>query len=210
MRPRSSSYVGIATFPLAVLALHQLRYLLAYGSGAEQALQAQGHAYFSALAPLMVVTLACGAGAYLGRLSDHWRGARVEPVVRTRRLWLACALALVAVYMTQETLEGWFATGHPGGLDGVFGNGGWWSLPLAGVLGGVLALLMRGGRRVARAVAETAAETSAITRRIGTLRIRARAVPAFALLERSVGAIGAPLALCAAERGPPRASLAHA
>ena len=38
------------------------------------------------------------------------------------------AVGLLAVYAGQELLEGLFATGHPQGLVGIFGDGGLWVL----------------------------------------------------------------------------------
>ncbi|MDQ8047237.1 MAG: hypothetical protein REI11_21705, partial [Patulibacter sp.] len=157
LRRRSSTYLGIAAFPLAVLGVHHLRFLLAYGTNTGEVLRAEGHAYLGALGPLLIVLIASAVGAYLGRLADHWRGSEPEWAVRTRRLWLVATLALVAVYSTQETLEGFLATGHPGGLEGVFGNGGLWAVPAAALFAGGLALLMRGHRRVVRAVAAAGA-----------------------------------------------------
>ena len=64
-------------------------------------------------------------------------------------LWLACSAALVAIFATQEFLEGLFATGHPAGLVGIFGFGGWWSIPAALCVGLVLAAVFHGARWVA-------------------------------------------------------------
>jgi hypothetical protein len=204
LRRRSSTYVGIAAFPLAALGVHQLRYLLAYGSHTGAELRAQGHAYLGAFGPFVIVLIAAAAGAYLGRLADHWRGTQSERSVRVRRLWLAATLALVAVYATQETLEGLLATGHPGGLAGVFGHGGLWALPSAAVLGGGLALLMRGGQRAARVVA--AAGVAA--RRLRSVRPLIAPTPVLVLVSRVVAAPSALLARRLAGRGPPVA-LAH-
>jgi hypothetical protein len=199
MRARSSTYVGIAVFPLAVLAVHHLRYLIAYGADATGALQAQGHAYLGAMAPLIVVTFASAVGGFLGKLAEHWKGAEAERAVRTRRLWLAATLALVAVYAGQESLEGLLASGHPGGLTGIFGNGGWWAIPAAAAFGGGLSLLMRGGQRLVHAVAAA---------RVRSARPALPRPLVFATQLASVAlAPAAPLARRGAGRAPP--ALAH-
>ena len=46
-----ASLRGAALMPAAALAVHQLRYALAFGDGAPQALSAQGHAYLTSIAP---------------------------------------------------------------------------------------------------------------------------------------------------------------
>jgi hypothetical protein len=195
MRARSSTYVGIAVFPLAVLAVHHLRYVIAYGADATGALQSQGHAYLGALAPLLVVTFAAAVGGFLGKLAERWNGAEAERSVRTRRLWFAATLALIAVYAGQESLEGVLASGHPGGLTGVFGHGGLWAIPGALAFGGGLALLMRGGQRLVQAVTA------------GRIRAARAALPralSFATPLVSVAfAPAAPLARLGAGRAPP-------
>ena len=62
------------------------------------------------------------------------------------------------MYTTQEFLEGLFATGHPAGLAGIFGYGGWWSIPAALAVGLVLAAAFHGARWVLHAVAERHAQ----------------------------------------------------
>ena len=57
---------------------------------------------------------------------------------------MAATLALVAVYTAQELIEGALASGHPPGLEGVVGAGGWAALPIAAVLGVGVALLLHG------------------------------------------------------------------
>ena len=46
-------------------------------------------------------------------------------------VWVLAAAALLALYVAQELLEELFATGHPSGVAGVFGHGGWWAIPLS-------------------------------------------------------------------------------
>ena len=110
-------------------------------------------------------------------------------------LWLVCAAALVAIYVTQELLEGLFATGHPAGLVGVFGYGGWWSVPAALAVGLVLAAAFHGARWALREVAE---------RRVPKPRTRRARTPVprppYSVLAPRL----APLAGGWSGRGPPR------
>src|SRR6185437_1979020 len=56
----------------------------------------------------------------------------------------------LALYSCQELLEGMLSTGHPGGFEGVFGDGGWWAVPLALACGTVVAAALRGARAAIR------------------------------------------------------------
>lgn len=163
-----------ATVPAAALAVHQLRFLLAFGTRASAELTATGHSYFHSLVPWIVLLLGLSIGMFLWRLGRVLSGSRASvartPSARTLSfvaLWLVCALCLVVIYSTQEFLEGLFATGHPTGLEGIFGFGGWWAIPSAMGVGLVLACLFYGaswtiarviaGRRGARSTVRGAA-----------------------------------------------------
>ena len=109
-------------------------------------------------------------------------------------LWLVCSAALVAIYVSQEFLEGLFATGHPAGLAGIFGYGGWWAIPASVCVGLVLAAVFHGARWVLDEIA---------TRQDRALlgvpaRAAAMAVPRAAVWPRLV-----PLAEGWSGRGPP-------
>jgi hypothetical protein len=97
--------------------------------------------------------------------------------------------------MMQELLEGLLATGHPAGLVGVFGYGGWWSIPAALAVGLVLAAAFHGARWALTEVAERRSG-SPTTRRA---RISVPRPPYTALVPRP-----APLADGWSGRGPPR------
>jgi len=223
---------GAALMPAAALAVHQLRYRLAFGARAPHELAAQGHAYLSTLAPWIALLAALAVGAALGRLARRWaaggagagldaacalerapdgspqsaraRGRAADAPARggLPRLWLLASAALLAIYCGQELLEGVFAAGHRAGLAGVLGAGGWWALPLALAAGGLLALALRW---------ERAAERALDARRPPLrLRIRARlaeAAPCGAPVPVALPA-PAPLARAAAGRAPPRGTAA--
>jgi len=201
---------GAALMPAAALAVHQLRYELAYGGGASHALAAQGHAYLSSLTPGIVLLTGLALGGSLGALVQRWgRGGDGAAgagcgVVRAAglRAWLLASAALLAIYCGQELLEGVFAGGHAGGVTAVLGGGGWWALPLALLVGGLLALALRAGA----AVGDVMAAARPLRLR---LRAVARAAKAAALPEVPALALPAPLAR-AAGRAPPRCEAAIA
>jgi hypothetical protein len=188
-----------ALMPAGAFAVHQLRYLLAFGSRASVELAEQGHSYLHSLVPWIVLLMGLSLGAFLLALGRALggRGSTPRYTLSFAALWLLCAGCLVAVYTTQEFLEGLFATGHPGGLAGIFGDGGWWSIPAALAVGLVLAAAFHGARRVLGAVAERRAPGVLLTARAPSVTRACRDVLLPAL---------APLADGWSGRGPPRVS----
>ena len=182
--------------PAAALAVHQLRYMLAFGAHASAQLQAQGHSYLHSLVPWIVLLVAIACGGVLRSLGQALSGQRslTRYTVSLTGLWLLCAVCLVAVYCTQEWLEGLFAAGHPTGLAGIFGYGGWWSIPAALAVGLVLAALLHGARWVLDEVAAARFPRIATTCPLEP----APRIPSGAVLLRP-----APLARGWSGRGPP-------
>jgi hypothetical protein len=186
-----------AVVPIAAFAVHQLRYLLAFGTGASAELQRQGHSYLHSVVPWLILAIGLSAGAFLSSLGRALSGQTTVPRYGFSLigLWLICCACLLAIYACQEFLEGLFATGHPAGVAGVFGYGGWWAIPAALCVGLVLAALLHGARWILH---EVASRRGAHARVAPTRPARApRPVPA--LLPRL-----APLALGWCGRGPPR------
>lgn len=185
-----------ALLPPAAFAVHELRYLLAFGSGAGAELQRTGHSYLHSLVPWLVLALSLVVGGFLRALGRAFSGQRsaTRYTMSFVGLWLACSVALVAIYVSQESLEGLFATGHPSGLAGIFGYGGWWSIPAAVCVGLVLAAVFHGARWVLDEVAERSSRAvSALSTPMGlVLRPRDVLVPRLA-----------PLAGGWSDRGPP-------
>ena len=157
--------------PAAAFAVHQLRYWLAYGSRTAVELQRQGHSYLHSIVPWVIVLLALAAGAFLLALGRALGGRSSLPryTLSFTTLWLVCAACLVAIYAVQESLESLYATGHPGGLAGIFGYGGWWSIPAAVAVGLVLAAAFHGARLALHAAIERCARLNRLAGRPVTL-----------------------------------------
>lgn len=183
--------------PAAALAVHQLRFLLAYGGGTGAALVRQGHSYMHSLAPWIVLSLAVALGGFLRGLGRAMAGQRsaARYTLSLTVLWLVCSACLLAIYMTQELLEGVWAIGHPAGLVGVFGYGGWWAVPAAACVGLVLAAVFHGARWALDEVARRRPAWVALDPRPASIPRR----PRWALTPRL-----APLAGGWSGRGPPR------
>ena len=121
MRARITGFAYVALLPPAAFAVHQLRYMLAFGGHAGIELQRTGHSYLHSVVPWLVVLLALAVGGFLRALGRGVRGSRRLPArfsLSLTALWMACSAALVAIFVCQEFLEGLFATGHPGGWRG--------------------------------------------------------------------------------------------
>jgi hypothetical protein len=186
----------VALLPPAAFAVHQLRYVLAFGTHAGLELQRQGHSYLHSLVPWIVVLIALVAGGFLRSLGRAFTGhtSLSRFSLSFSALWLVCSAALVAIYVSQELLEGFVATGHPAGLVGVFGYGGWWSIPVALCVGLVLAAVFHG----ARWVLETIAGRHGARRVVRNDAVTAIRATCDALLPRL-----APLVGGWSDRGPP-------
>ncbi|MFI5027052.1 MAG: hypothetical protein ACHQCI_09940 [Solirubrobacterales bacterium] len=137
-----------AILALGAFAVHQLRYLIAFGSSSSEELARQGHGYMAAWLPILgVFTIS----ALLGTLIRGRFGARLAQASLSRRAAIFAA-ALLAIFVTQESLEGVVAAGHPGGVAAVLGYDGWLAIPLAAAIGFVAALLARALEQVEIAI----------------------------------------------------------
>jgi hypothetical protein len=135
-----------ACLSVGLVAVHQLRLLAAPSSN--------GHAPVVALLVPAGVLLTGAALAVAGELVGIRRGRAPAPSRWSlRRVWLVATLALIALFVAQELLEGLLLHGHGAGLVGVFGLGGWTALPLAVAVGGIVALIMVGVRSALARVA---------------------------------------------------------
>jgi hypothetical protein len=187
----------LALMPAAAFAVHQLRFWLAFGSRAGAELQAQGHSYLHSAVPWIVALIAISVGVFLRALGRALggEGSIVRYSASLAVLWLLCAICLVSIYMAQELIEGSVVAGHPAGLAGIFGAGGWWSLPAALAVGLVLASIFHGAGWVLHEVASRRSRR-ALPRERGAPSVRG---------PRELLLIGpAPLAGGWSGRGPPR------
>lgn len=182
--------------PIASFAVHQLRYLAAFGSNAPGELAGQGHGYFSGFTPLLVVTLGFALGIALMQMAGAWRTGESDESRRRSLLlvWLAAAAGFLAIYGAQELLEGFFATGHPTGLNGVFGNGGLWAVPASIVIGLLLTLAVRAMRGFVALIARLSPRTRPLVSPSTCISWVRRREPTLRL---------APIAARAAGRAPP-------
>lgn len=187
----------LALMPAAAFAVHQLRYWLAFGGHAGAQLQAQGHSYLHSLVPWLVLLIAIASGFFLRAFGRALGGRCSLPryTVSFAALWLLCTASLVAIYVCQEFLEGLVAAGHPGGLAGIFGYGGWWCIPASMGVGLVLAAVFHGARWVLQEVADRCGRSVRVVSR-GTASAPA---PRSVIFSRP-----APLAGGWSGRGPPR------
>jgi hypothetical protein len=183
-----------ALLAAGALAVHELRYALAYGEHAGREASAQGHAYLTVLIPVIVLAALFAAAQALLRFAGGPAGD--DRTRRFVRLWLGCTLALAAAYCGQELIEGWVAAGHPAGVAGVLDHGGWIALACAPLVGGLVALAVRG----AVAANEPAASAAA-------WRPRPPAAAAVASPAPVSQPSPDPLACFLAGRGPPPTSV---
>jgi hypothetical protein len=153
-RPSSSDrrLRGALLTPLAVLAVHQLRYDLAFGSGAGRELAREGHGYLSAVEPFALLGVAIAVGTFLGALAHARRstpGATPDArVPRFASLWPLCAVTLLAIFCAQELIEGALSPGHPAGIAAILAHGGWIAAPLAVLAGAALAATLAVSERL--------------------------------------------------------------
>jgi hypothetical protein len=120
--------------------VHELRYVAGYGSNAGKALAEQGHSYLPWIEALASVLLVVSLARFAMTLVRASRGGVPEPrAPRFQPAWLASSAVLAAVYTTQEGFEGTFAPGHPAGLIGVYGHGGWTAIAFSLLVGALIA-----------------------------------------------------------------------
>jgi hypothetical protein len=138
--------------------VHELRYVAGYGSNAGKALAEQGHGYMPLVEALAIVMVAAALGRFALSLANAHRGVSdAEKPPSLRRLWLSASAALALVYMFQEGFEGTFDAGHPAGLIGIFGHGGWSALLFSLAIGAAIAALTRVAYEAIELVARKAA-----------------------------------------------------
>jgi hypothetical protein len=185
-----------ALVAVAVLALHELRYLIGYGGNAGHELAVQGHGYLPGASVGVLLLAGLGVAQVLLAFRRALRSATASPAPPFGVLWIASICALLAIYCSQELLEGLLATGHPSGFGALAANGGWSALPLAFGLALIVALALRG----------VAAAESLVARRARRSGIAVRAPRARRPRPRGDRPLGSVLARKLASRAPPGAA----
>jgi hypothetical protein len=112
---------------MGALVVHELRYRLAFGGDVQSALAESGRGHMTFVTPVVALVAMLAVATLVQRLA----GAAAPARTRRKHIWLAMAAALFGIFCAQEVLEGLLATGHPGGIDGIVGDGGWLAAPLA-------------------------------------------------------------------------------
>lgn len=173
---------------LGAFAVHQLRYLLAYGASTDDELARQGHTYLAHAMPLL---FGIGLAALTARLV---RGAisGKAPLAERRIKATSYAIGIAAVFCCQELMEGALVAGHATGLAAIFSAGGWAAMPLAAIFGVLAALIDRGIEAI-----EVLASTGAAQEHSAPSKVRAPESPA------RLGRRLSPLAFGLARRPPP-------
>jgi hypothetical protein len=169
---------GFLLLPVAALGVHELRYRLAYGPQADSALASQGHAYLDSLAPWLVLLLGLACGTFLVRAAGALAGrGGLTPRRSFAALWLLASASLVAIFTAQELLEGVFAAGHPAGLSGLVGHGGWWALAASVAVGGGVAAVLRLASEVVASIVRLVPSARRRIARAAVVRPRSVALP---------------------------------
>lgn len=132
--------------------MHQLRYVLTYGSSTDDQLTQQGHNYLAHAVPLLLgLALAVFTAQVVRRMIS-----RKAPDSERRIKATSYALAIPAIFCCQELMEGVLFAGHATGLAAIFSAGGWAALPLAAIFGVLAAVIDRGMEAIESLVAPSA------------------------------------------------------
>jgi hypothetical protein len=172
---------ALALLPLGAYTVHQGRYLIVPGSE-----RADAHGYLAA-APLAVALLL--ALALARRLERAARASSGVPPRPSSAAW--SSTALLGIYVAQELAEALTTSGAP--LP--FAAGGWVSIPLALVIGGLISLALR----VDAAADQVLGTAMRVAIRPGSAAAPWHGAGAALHVRPRCG----PLARCAAERAPP-------
>ncbi len=130
------------------IGLHELRYLAGPGAHSHEILSAQPHAYLPLAGALVLLVFVASVVHFALALLFARRGElESRAPVRFSAAWLWATLALLAIFVTQESLEGALVGGHSAGLHGLLGHGGWSVLAFAPLVGVIVAVLLKGAQK---------------------------------------------------------------
>ena len=142
-----------ALMPAGAFAVHQLRYMLAFGSRAGMELARQGHCVPALARAVDRATRASRRRVPAAGLDGRSAVRRSIPryTLSFAALWMVCAPpAWWRCTSPRSSSRACSRPGIPAGLAGIFGYGGWWSIPAAFCVGLVLAAIFHGARLGAR------------------------------------------------------------
>jgi hypothetical protein len=161
------------------MAVHQLRYLLAYGG------HSQGHSYLALVLPLAVALVLLAIVAFAVSLMGVRRNTSPASSLPGRHvLWVRATAVLFIVYSAQEYMEG----------NAVFAYGGWLVIPLALAFGALVAWLLEGAQTAIGIVASRRGRRRrAATSPAPARRERPRQKPALDVLAGFLASRGPPL-----------------
>ena len=133
-------------------AVHQLAYLAGYGGAASHALEHHGHAYLTALGPVLAVLAALTLlAAVEGGISPSRPAPRRRsPLARA----LTYAAAILVVVVVQELTEGVLLSGHPGPFAWLASPVAMFATPFAIASGALAWLAVRGLEAVEDRIAQ--------------------------------------------------------
>jgi hypothetical protein len=144
MRPQAPTVRLAALIAASALAVHELRYLIGFGGRSGEELAARGHGYLPVAGVFAAILIALATAELIVAVRHARRSRVAERMPRPVRAWLGITAAVLATYAGQELLEVALVHGRASGIDALVADGGWSALPLAGLLGAVASLLLRG------------------------------------------------------------------
>jgi hypothetical protein len=157
-----------------LIAAYELRFVLARVGSVMSELDRTGHAYLHSVVPWIVTLLALGAGLML-REAARGLSLRIAPPRWSTSLvglWLLCSAALAAVLCGQDLCRELITSGHPGGgAASLFGSAGWTSIPVAMLVGFVLAASLHGACWVFHEARRLRRRTSGRRRSVAVARV---------------------------------------
>jgi hypothetical protein len=133
VRARTLTLRSVALLAAGSAAIHQLRYAIGYGPGADHQLAIHGHGYLALALPLVVAAAVLALAMVLARLARGGSTAQRQ-ASSLPALWLGAVVALTVIYGLQESIEG----------AGAIAGGGWIGLALAIPAGLLVALAIKG------------------------------------------------------------------
>ncbi len=144
----------IALLSAGAFGVHQLRYLAGDPSHTHGALSGNPHAYMPLVFALVGLIFIASLGHFVSSLMLARSGELPEPrQLRFAKAWAWATIALVAIFVTQESFEGALLVGHSSGLHGLFGHSGWTAFVFAPLIGALIACVLRGAQSILQAAA---------------------------------------------------------